>query len=222
MSDSTVSGISQHPQQGGLEGLPSSGDASIRRPAAITVPASPAERPLAVDPAQSRPAAPITQHDFRPQVDRATTDNRKYSDAVKDRWKEYGVGAPFKAVSDVLIKDPFQPLSKAGIIGWLKALVSIPMELLASTIGFFSGIVTNTGPELKGLFGKEERQGSDLNLDNGARSQTQNQEIPAEEACASAPLPAGLYGPDAAHQNPDEFADDAARERARQALSGRA
>lgn len=221
MSDAIVEGASNLPQPGGTGAVASSGAASIRRPAGITVPASAAERPLAADPAQSRSTAPITQHDFRPQVDRATTDNRKYSDAVKDRWKEYGVGAPFKAVSDVLIKDPFQPLSKAGIIGWLKALVSIPMELLASTIGFFSGIVTNTGPELKGLFGKKERQGNDLNLDNGTRTQTQSQEIPTEEARASAPLPARVSGPDATHQNPDEFADDAARERARQALSGR-
>jgi len=217
MAGPAVSGISG---DSGATPLRSS-QPTIERPSAVTVPIDPASRPLNSDVAPgSQPRTGEAYQGFRPQVEQIETGSKKFTQAVKDRWDEYGVGAPFKAVSDVLIKNPFEPMSKAGIIGWLKVLVSLPMELVASTVGFFSKVVTNTGPEIKALFTKADKKNIDVSAATGTaiypkteiREENENDNLPQGRTPLAQP---GASNPSIA----DQFETDSARERARDALS---
>ncbi len=110
-----------------------------------------------------------------------TQANKSFGEILKARWKDHGLGAPFKAVSEYLVKNPSEPVSKAGIIGWLKILIALPMEILGSTIGFFSNIVTNTGPELKNIFGGKKTPEQQPKTQNTTINKYGNQEKEKDE-----------------------------------------
>lgn len=217
MANEAISGSVHAPQ---IVPGSSYGAAQARSDAAVTLPPA-SERPL--------PASDNVRHDApqgpenRPHIQQANVKDGGFAKAVKDNWKEFGIGAPFKAVSDVLVKDPSQPMSKAGIIGWIKVLISLPMEIAASTLGFFSGLVTNTGPEIKSLFSKTEKDNKPAMISNPSPPPAR-QEGPAKsgggvEPAQEASAPAGANVDRGAEDR--ILQDDSARAASRRAVSER-
>ena len=89
-----------------------------------------------------------------PPVKKDNPEKLGFIEDVKKLWPEYGLGAPFKAISHKLVGDANKPMSEKGAIGWIRAILAFPMEFIASTLQFISGLGEHTPQEAKELFSK--------------------------------------------------------------------
>ncbi len=82
---------------------------------------------------------------------------KSFGKKIKDNWKEYGLGAPFKAAADALIPDGTKPAREYGFIGWIRFFLALPMTLIGDTLGFLSRTTKNTFTnDIKDLKGSKD------------------------------------------------------------------